>query len=76
MEHNKLFLPGPTEVRKEVIEEMDEWMFGHRSETMTDLYTTIVEDTKEFFDTDRHVIILTASGTIFMEGAIRDCAEG
>ncbi len=75
VEHNKLFLPGPTEVRKEVIEAMDEWMFGHRSETMTELYTTIVEDTKKFFDTDYHNIILTASGTAFMEGAIRDCAD-
>ncbi|MFP4005305.1 MAG: pyridoxal-phosphate-dependent aminotransferase family protein [Candidatus Hadarchaeia archaeon] len=75
MEHNKLFLPGPTEVRKDIIEEMDQWTFGHRSETMTDLYTAIVEDTKEFFDTDYHVIILTASGTIWMESAIRECAE-
>lgn len=75
MEHKKLFLPGPTEVRREVIDEMNQWMIGHRSETMTDLYTTIVEDTKDFFDTDRHVIILTASGTAFMEGAIRDCVQ-
>ena len=75
IEHKKLFLPGPTEVRREVIDAMREWMIGHRSEEMTELYTTIVEDTKDFFDTDRHVIILTASGTVFMEGAIRDCAE-
>ncbi len=74
-EHKKLFLPGPTEVRKEVLDAMNEWMIGHRSDEMTDLYTTIVEDTKKFFDTDRHVIILTASGTVFMEGTIRDCVE-
>lgn len=75
MDHKKLFLPGPTEVRREVIDEMNEWVFGHRSEKMTDLYTTIVENTKKFFDTDYHVIVLTASGTIFMEGAIRDCVD-
>jgi aspartate aminotransferase-like enzyme len=34
---------------------------------MTDLYTTIVADTKEFLDTDAGVIVLTASGTEFWE---------
>jgi len=34
---------------------------------MTDLYTTIVEDTKEFLGTDSEVMILTASGTEFWE---------
>ena len=62
-----LYLPGPTEVREDVIEEMAQPMFGHRTDRMTDLYTTIVEDTKEFLDTDQDVIILTASGTEFWE---------
>ena len=62
-----LFLPGPTEVRADVIEAMAEPMFGHRTDQMTDLYTTIVEDTKEFLGTDNDVIILTASGTQFWE---------
>ena len=62
-----LYLPGPTEVREDVIEAMAEPMFGHRMDRMTDLYTTIVEDTKAFLDTDQEVIILTASGTEFWE---------
>ena len=62
-----LYLPGPTEVREEVTEAMAQPMFGHRMDRMTDLYTTIVEDTKEFLDTDQEVIILTASGTEFWE---------
>lgn len=75
LKHKKLFLPGPTEVRKEVIEAMNEWMFGHRSDTMTDLYTTIVEDTKKFFGTDNSVIILTTSGTEFMESSILNLVD-
>ena len=67
-----LYLPGPTEVREDVIEAMSEPMFGHRSDRMTDLYTTIVEDTKEFLDTDNDVIVLTASGTAFMESSIQN----
>jgi predicted phosphoserine aminotransferase len=62
-----LYLPGPTEVREDVIEAMAEPMFGHRMDRMTDLYTTIVEDTKTFLDTDDDVIVLTASGTEFWE---------
>jgi aspartate aminotransferase-like enzyme len=62
-----LYLPGPTDVREDVIEAMCEPMFGHRMDRMTDLYTTIVEDTKTFLDTDREVIILTGSGTEFWE---------
>ncbi|MFB6218882.1 MAG: alanine--glyoxylate aminotransferase family protein, partial [Halobacteriaceae archaeon] len=62
-----LYLPGPTEVRDDVIEAMCEPMFGHRMDRMTDLYTTIVEDTKEFLGTDNEVIVLTASGTEFWE---------
>jgi predicted phosphoserine aminotransferase len=62
-----LYLPGPTEVREDVIEAMAQPMFGHRMDRMTDLYTTIVEDTREFLDTDHDVIVLTASGTAFWE---------
>jgi predicted phosphoserine aminotransferase len=64
-----LYIPGPTEVREDVIEAMCEPMFGHRMERMTDLYTTIVEDTKDFLGTDNDVIVLTASGTEFWEAS-------
>jgi aspartate aminotransferase-like enzyme len=65
----ELFIPGPTEVREDVIEAMARPMFGHRMDRMTDLYTTIVEDTKEFLGTDNDVIILSASGTEFWEAS-------
>ncbi|MFB6207085.1 MAG: alanine--glyoxylate aminotransferase family protein [Haloglomus sp.] len=70
-----LYLPGPTEVRDDVIEAMAEPMFGHRMDRMTDLYTTIVEDTKEFLDTDQDVIVLTASGTEFWEATTLNLVE-
>jgi aspartate aminotransferase-like enzyme len=70
-----LYLPGPTEVREDVIEAMAEPMFGHRMDRMTDLYTTIVEDTKEFLDTEQDVIILSASGTEFWEATTLNMVE-
>jgi aspartate aminotransferase-like enzyme len=42
---------------------------------MTDLYTTIVEDTKEFLGTDGNVVVLTASGTEFMESSILNTVD-
>jgi predicted phosphoserine aminotransferase len=62
-----LYLPGPTEVREDVVEAMCQPVFGHRMDRMTDLYTTIVEDTKAFLGTDNDVIVLSASGTEFWE---------
>jgi predicted phosphoserine aminotransferase len=70
-----LYLPGPTEVREDVIEAMAEPMFGHRMDRMTDLYTTIVEDTKEFLGTTNDVIVLTASGTEFWEATTLNLVE-
>jgi aspartate aminotransferase-like enzyme len=70
-----LYLPGPTEVREEVVDAMARPMFGHRMDRMTDLYTTIVEDTKEFLDTDNEVIVLTASGTEFWEATTLNLVE-
>jgi aspartate aminotransferase-like enzyme len=70
-----LYLPGPTEVREEVIDAMAQPTFGHRMDRMTDLYTTIVEDTKEFLDTDQDVIVLTASGTEFWEATTLNLVE-
>jgi len=64
-----LYIPGPTEVREDVIEAMAQPMFGHRMDRMTDLYTTIVEDTKDFLGTDNDVVVLTASGTEFWEAS-------
>ncbi|QGA81220.1 Serine-pyruvate aminotransferase/archaeal aspartate aminotransferase [Halomicrobium sp. LC1Hm] len=64
-----LYIPGPTEVRDDVIQAMAQPMFGHRMDRMTDLYTTIVEDTKTFLGTDNDVIILTGSGTEFWEAS-------
>ncbi len=70
-----LYIPGPTEVRDDVIDAMAEPMFGHRMDRMTDLYTTIVEDTKEFLGTDNEVVVLTGSGTEFWEATVLNLVD-
>ena len=37
-EHRRLVIPGPVEVRKEILEAQTQWMIGHRSTAFADLY--------------------------------------
>lgn len=65
--HKKLWIPGPTEVKEEVLKEQAKYLFGHRSNDFTLLYDSILKQLKEFFKTEQHILVLTASGTIFMD---------
>ncbi len=75
MNHKKLFVPGPTEVREEVLKAQAKWMIGHRSREFGDLNRRCVEKTKEILKTKNYVFWWTASGTGLMEGAIRNCVQ-
>jgi aspartate aminotransferase-like enzyme len=71
--HKKLFIPGPTEVREEILKAQSRWMIGHRSKEFGELYHRCVTKTAEALATKNHVIWFTSSGTGTMEGAIRNC---
>jgi aspartate aminotransferase-like enzyme len=75
MTHKKLFVPGPTEVREEILKAQAQWMIGHRSKEFGDLNQRCVEKTKQILKTKNHVFWWTASGTGLMEGAIRNCVR-
>ena len=68
----RFFLPGPTEVRPEVLEAMMQPMIGHRVREMEDLMARIQPTLKYVFKTDRPVYVSASSATGFMEGAIRN----
>jgi len=70
--HKKLFIPGPTEVREEVLDAQTQWMIGHRSKEFSGLYGGIIEKLKKFLGTDMHTCVYTSSGTGLMEAAIRN----
>ena len=38
---NKLFIPGPTEVRKEILDEMSKPQIGHRTQEFKDLFAAL-----------------------------------
>lgn len=73
--YKKLFIPGPTEVRQDILDAQSEKMIGHRMKAFTELYTGIIKKLNELLETDNFITVLTASGTAFMEGGIRNCVN-
>ncbi|MGQ9707505.1 MAG: pyridoxal-phosphate-dependent aminotransferase family protein [bacterium] len=73
--HKKLFIPGPTEVREEILKAQTEWMIGHRSKEFGELNRRCVDKTKQILKTNNYVFWWTASGTGLMEGAIRNVVK-
>src|SRR6056297_1736332 len=73
--HKKLFIPGPTEVRDDVLEKMSTPMIGHRSKDASVLQRSISEKMMKLLYTENQILLSTSSGSGFMEAAIRSCTK-
>jgi predicted phosphoserine aminotransferase len=71
--HKKLFIPGPTEVREDILEAMATPMIGHRSSAYATLQGECESKVKQLLYTESRVFLFTSSSTGVMEGAIRNC---
>jgi aspartate aminotransferase-like enzyme len=71
--HKRLVIPGPVEVRPEILDAQTEWMIGHRSTAFADLFGRLEAKLKQVFLTEYRVIIQGSSGTGLWEGASRNC---
>ncbi len=71
--HKRLVIPGPVEVRPEILEAQTEWMIGHRSTAFSDLFARLQLKLKQAFLTENRVFVSGSSGTGFWEGASRNC---
>ncbi len=71
--HTRLVLPGPVEVRKEVLDAQTAWMIGHRSAAFAELFAGLQDKLKQAFMTQYRVFIQGSSGTGLWEGASRNC---
>jgi predicted phosphoserine aminotransferase len=71
--HKRLVIPGPVEVRKEILEAQTEWMIGHRTTEFAELFGRLESKLKQVFLTQHRVIISGSSGTGLWEGASRNC---
>jgi aspartate aminotransferase-like enzyme len=70
------FLPGPTEVRREVLEAMLAPMLPHRGAIFEALFARIQAGLRPIFRTTRPVYVSSSSATGLMEAAIRCTAPG
>jgi aspartate aminotransferase-like enzyme len=75
-EFGTFFLPGPTEVRAEVLEAMLLPMLPHRGARYEALHARIVTGLQQVFRTKRPVYLMSCSATGAMEMAIRGAPEG
>lgn len=76
MSFGSFFLPGPTEVRKEVLSAMLSPMIPHRSAEFEALFGRLQDGLRNLFFTARPVFISVSSGTGMMEAAIRALPTG
>ena len=67
---NKLFIPGPTEVREEILNEMSNKQIGHRTQEFRELFASLKPGLKKLFYTNNDVLISTSTGSGFWEGSI------
>jgi len=72
LDAGRFFVPGPTEVRPEILEAMSRPMIFHRSGAMHELMQRVTARLGPIFGTRRPVHVLTTSGTGAMELAIRN----
>ncbi len=70
------FVPGPTEVRQEVLQAMARPMIVHRSRIFRELFRRAQAGLKVVFGTEHPVLIATSSGTGLMEAGIRNAPPG
>lgn len=70
------FLPGPTEVRPEVLRAMTRPMIPHRGKEFEALFARVQRGLQPVFVTSRPVFIATSSATGLMEAGIRCAPAG
>lgn len=72
----KLFIPGPTHVRPEVLAAQAEPMIAHRSEAMQELLAGVLPGVREAFGTRGDVVVLSCATTGAMEAIGRSLLGG
>ncbi len=66
----RLMTPGPVEIPPEVLLEMAQPIFHHRTERHKAMVAVAVERLREVFQTQNDIVILSSSGTGGMEAAV------
>ncbi len=75
MNHKRLFIPGPTEVRPENLAALARPQIGHRSAEFQALYAGLLPKLRKLLETEGKVFLFTCSSTGLWEAAIRNCVR-
>ena len=68
----KLFIPGPSEVKKDTLLSQAKPLINHRGSEFIELHRSLVGKLQSIFNTKNQIFIVTSSGTGVMEGAVRN----
>lgn len=71
--YKKLFIPGPTHVRDEILQAQAAKMIGHRAKEYSDLQAEVTPKLQQLLYTTQPVFLFTCSSTGVMEAAVRNC---
>ena len=66
----KLFIPGPVDVRKDLLKYMSKPLIGHRTREISDIQKRIQKNLRKIMKTNNPVVLLTGSGTSAMESSL------
>ncbi len=73
--YKKLFIPGPTHVRDEILQAQAAPMIGHRAKEYSDLQAEVTPKLQKMLYTGQRVYLFASSSTGVMEGAIRQASN-
>lgn len=73
--HKRLFIPGPVDVRPDVLARMATPMIGHRTKEASALQNGISDKLRQLMYTENEILLSTSSGSGLMEGAVRSCTR-
>jgi aspartate aminotransferase-like enzyme len=72
--YKKLFIPGPTHVRDEILQAQTAPMLGHRSSEYSELQLEVTPKLQNMLYTEQRVYLYASSSTGVMEGSVRQAS--
>ncbi|MFN2291857.1 MAG: pyridoxal-phosphate-dependent aminotransferase family protein [Anaerolineae bacterium] len=72
--YKKLFIPGPTHVREEILEAQAAPMIGHRSKEYSALQADVTPKLQQLLYTEQRVYLFASSSSGVMEGSVRQAS--
>lgn len=72
--YKKLFIPGPTHVRDEMLQAQAVPMIGHRAKEYSDLQAEVTPKLQRLLYTQQRVYLYASSSSGVMEGSVRQAS--